>query len=263
MARLWKAAAFCLFSSFFGYFLVGPESFFEAKYSGQAQAVPHPLRNFQEAKRAAKQIFSDKRETFYCGCKFDKHNQVDLKACGYKIQQDKRRAKRVEWEHIVPVSHLANHLPCWQKALCCNKKGECERGRQCCQQIDPMFRQMESDLHNLVPEVGELNALRSNYRFGILPQLGTQQFGQCEIKIDKETRRVEPREAVRGVIARAYLYMSDTYAFQLSSQQRKLFEAWNREYPPEIWEQEWDNRVFMIQGNHNPYIVQYQEKQHG
>lgn len=220
---------------------------------------PNPPRNFQEAKQIAKHIFRDNRRTFYCGCKFDKHNQVDVESCSYVIQKDKRRAKRLEWEHIVPISHLAANFACWKKSLCCNKKGDCYRGRRCCQEIDPAFSKMEADLHNLVPEIGELNALRSNYRFGVLPQMQGGQFGICEMKIDPETRRVEPRESVRGVIARTYLYMAATYDFHLSDSQRQLFNTWNTEFPPDEWEIEWDNRIFFTQGNHNPYISKYVE----
>lgn len=220
----------------------------------------NPLPNFQEAKKIAKQIFQDNRKTFYCGCTFDKHNKVDTDSCGYIIQQDKRRASRLEWEHIVPVSHLAAHFPCWKKSLCCNKKGECYRGRRCCREIDPEFSKMEADLHNIVPEIGELNAIRSNFRFGVLPHIDAGQFGVCEMKIDPETRRVEPRASIRGIIARTYLYMAAVYPFRLSDSQRQLFEAWNKEYPPDDWEIEWDNRIFFIQGNHNPYISEFKRE---
>ena len=265
-------------------------------------AVPKPLSNFHEAKKNARQLFQDHRNTFYCECKFDKHNHIDLASCGYNIQQDKRRAKRLEWEHIVPMSHLAAELECWKKPICCHQKNErdvrqenadlsqekeiqcqekeeegqekgnvvqeksearqvkCFRGRKCCQQQDAYFARMEADLHNLVPEIGELNALRSNYRFGELPQIKADQFGECQIKIDNVTRRIEPRAEVKGVIARAYLYMADTYDFRLSDSQRQLFAAWNVKYPPDAWEIEWDNRIFDIQGNHNLYITQYGER---
>jgi deoxyribonuclease-1 len=226
--------------------------------------VPHPLTSFREAKAEARHIFSDHRRTFYCGCKFDKHNKVDLKSCGYKVQEDKRRAHRLEWEHIVPISHLAAHLPCWKKPLCSNKRGEFYRGRRCCQEQDAVFNKMEADLHNLVPELGELNGLRSNYRFGLLPEMEPGQFGECQIKIDSQRRRVEPREAIRGVIARTHLYMVDTYHLELSDSQRKLFRAWNAKYAPSDWEIEWDERIFRIQGNHNRYISHYVEhRDHG
>ncbi len=216
-----------------------------------------PIHNFTEAKKAARIIFRDQRHTFYCGCSFDKHQHIDLGSCGYQIQGDIRRAGRVEWEHIVPVSHLASHLPCWQKPLCCKKNGKCYKGRECCRQIDPEFSKMEGDLHNLVPEIGELNALRSNYRFGMLPSTKAGQFGECKIKIDPDERRVEPRPEIRGQIARTYFYMAERYHMTLSDSQIQLFNAWNKQYPPEEWEIEWDRRIQAIQGNSNHYISRY------
>jgi deoxyribonuclease I len=219
-----------------------------------------PPKNFTQAKKWAKQIYSDHRYTFYCGCQFDKHNKIDLGSCGYQIQTDSRRAKRIEWEHIVPISHLASHLPCWKNKLCCKSNGHCFKGRQCCRMIDPNFAKMEADLHNLVPEIGELNALRSNYRFGVLPFIQENQFGDCEFKIDPSTRRVEPAILTRGMIARAYLYMAEHYHWNLSSSQRQLFIAWNNQYPPVEWEIERNKRIEKIQGNLNPFISQYLEK---
>lgn len=212
---------------------------------------------FREAKLLAKEIYRDHRFTFYCHCKYDKHNKVDLKSCGYKIQNDKKRAERLEWEHIMPVSLWGCNRACWKGALCVNKKGKAYGGRGCCEKIDKEFIKIEADLHNLVPEIGELNALRSNYRFGILPHIQKQQFGACCFKIDEETRRVEPRVEVRGMVARVYLYMSKIHHIHLSDSQRQLFEAWNRQYPPDDWEIERDKRIAQIQGNHNPYILEY------
>lgn len=215
-----------------------------------------PPTHFGEAKRLAKRIYADHRLTFYCGCRYDKHNQINLRSCGYQVQGNAKRAHRLEWEHIMPVSLWGKDFPCWKNAVCCKGKS-CYKGRRCCQEIDKNFSKIEADLHNLVPEIGELNGLRSNYRFGLLPHIELGQFGVCEIKIDSETRRVEPPPAARGLIARAYLYMSKTYKIHLSDSQLQLMRAWNALYPPDAWEIEWDKRVASIQGNHNLYISDY------
>lgn len=222
-------------------------------------AAAEPPGTFSNAKRLAKELHADHRTTFYCGCKYDKHGKVDLHSCGYQIQKNKRRAERLEWEHIMPVSVWGVHFSCWNEPLCCNRQ-HCYKGRACCREINPEFAKMEADLHNIVPEIGELNAVRSNYRFGMLPHVATGQFGACEFKVDKETRRVEPRAMVRGMVARAYLYMANTYSIHLSPAQHQLFAAWNKEYPPDAWEVLWDNRIAMLQGNHNLYITHYLEK---
>ncbi len=233
---------------------------FEGDIDARHVAEKIPPQNFYEAKRAAREIWSDHRQTFYCGCSFNQHHKIDLNSCGYQIQADLERANRVEWEHIVPISQIAGHLPCWKKKLCCKENGECYRGRNCCQKIDPDFARMEADLHNLVPEIGELNALRSNYRFGLLPFINPGQFGSCEMKIDAAGRRVEPPIETRGLIARAYLYIAERYEMRLSDSQRQLFDAWDKLYPPDEWEHEWNRRVTSVQGNTNEHISKYQVK---
>lgn len=217
-----------------------------------------PPRNFSEAKRVARQIYQAHPFTFYCNCSFNKEGVIDLKSCGYRVQADPIRARRLEWEHIVPMSQMAMHLSCWQKKQCSKANGTPYKGRECCRKIDVEFAKMEADLHNLVPEIGELNACRSNYRFGMLPYIKPGQFGRCTFKIDSETKRVEPQVKIRGTIARTYLYVSDTYGVRLSDAQRSLFNRWNKEFPPNIWEIERDRIIGKIQGNHNRYISEYQ-----
>ncbi len=51
-----------------------------------------------------------------------------------------------------------------------------------------------------------------------------------------------PRAAIRGMIARTYFYMSDRYQLRLSSQDRRTYEAWSRQYPVSDWEQ-WRNQA--------------------
>lgn len=216
--------------------------------------------NFYEAKPLLREIYRDYPLTFYCSCSFNQEGKIDLASCGYRVQTNLQRAQRLEWEHIVPVSQMAMHLACWKNKLCSKGDGKRYQGRACCREQDPSFSKMEADLHNIVPEIGELNGCRSNFRFGLLPQIKSGQFGACAFKIDPETRRVEPRAEVRGQIARAYLYVAKIYHLHLSDSQRKLFWAWNKQYPPESWEIERDRRIANIQGNHNPYISEYDER---
>jgi deoxyribonuclease I len=213
--------------------------------------------NYSQAKKQARVLYQDHRYTFYCGCRYDKHSRhVDLSSCGYQVQRDQKRAKRLEWEHVVPVSFWGQQLACWRPGSCGIKR-KCAKGRSNCRQTNALFRKMEADLHNLVPEIGELNALRSNYRFGVLTDAKVHQFGGCQFKIDHELRRVEPDPKLKGMIARIYLYMEDQYKIKLSRSQRQLFVAWNNLSPPDKWEIERNRRITHIQGNHNPYVSHY------
>lgn len=71
-------------------------------------------------------------------------------------------------------------------------------------------------MHNLAPSVGEVNADRSNYRYGMLPQV-PKQYGACETKVDFKGRVAEPRDAVKGMVARVQFYMHDRYDLTMSA----------------------------------------------
>lgn len=93
-----------------------------------------------------------------------------------------------------------------------------------------VFRYMEADLYNLVPEAADTNRLRSNYDPAMIPD-EKRAFGTCDIEI--ENRTFEPRPEIRGDIARIYLYMDHAYPKHgiLSRQKRQLFEAWSKQDP--------------------------------
>ena len=141
----------------------------------------------------------------------------------------------------MPVENFGKHLPCWK-----------DGGRKNCKN-DITFNEMESDMHNLVPAIGELNADRSNYKFGAnKPKVG--QYGKCEFEVDFKAKRVYVRDEIKGNIARIYFYMSDKYNINLSPQERKMFEVWNKLDPVDEWERIKNKRVNKLQGNRNKYI---------
>ena len=219
----------------------------------------HP-KSFREAKKQARIIFKNMRKTFYCGCSYDAQLKVNLKSCGYKPRKNRKRAERVEWEHLVPAENFGRGMPskCWDEPVCKKKNGKSYKGRECCLKSDNQFKKMHNDLHNLVPAIGELNGDRSNFRYATLA--GTDyQYGQCNFKIKFKDRKVEPSDKVKGTVARAYLYFNKEYKMKLSKQQRKLFVSWNKQFKPEPWEITWDKEVAKIQGNHNTYISSWEE----
>ena len=119
---------------------------------------------------------------------------------------------------------------------------------------------MESDLHNLVPAIGEVNGDRSNFRFSQWNGNEGAFYGQCPAKVDFKERTFEPPEQSRGAIARIYLYMNEKYDFRLASAQKQLMDAWNKTYPVTFWECERDRRIENKQGNPNPFVKTACEK---
>lgn len=166
----------------------------------------------------------------------------DLEACGYQVRKQESRANRIEWEHIVPAWEFGHQRQCWQQG-----------GRKNCIDKDPVFAQMEGDMHNLVPSVGEVNGDRANYRYSEW-NAKPDQYGQCEMVVDFKARRVQPPPHSRGAIARTYFYMQERYKLSIADQQRKLFEVWNKKYPVTPWECQRDNAIAKYQGNHNRFV---------
>jgi len=200
-----------------------------------------PPATFQAAKKVAWDIHADNPRTFYCGCRYQ-GNRVDLASCGYQPRKNRQRASRVEWEHVVPAWVIGHQRQCWKKG-----------GRDYCSANDPVFARAEADLHNLVPSIGEVNGDRSNYPFAML-NARPHQYGQCEVVVDFQARKVMPREEIRGAIARTYLYMHERYHLRMSKQDQQLYGAWNRMYPVTEQERRRNQAVACQMGWGNPHV---------
>jgi deoxyribonuclease-1 len=221
-----------------------------------APRTPLPPSSFERAKRLAVQLYADHRTTLYCGCEYAEDRTVRADTCGYTPRIEGRRARRFEWEHIVPAHSFGSHRACWVDKPCRDRAGRAFGGRRCCRKRDAEFRRMEADLQNLTPEIGELNADRSHFGFGEVegePRL----YGACDFEVSRTTHTAEPPPSVRGDVARAYLYMWRAYgpsALPLPASDLARFERWHRADPPTEWERTRDERITRIQGVSNPWI---------
>lgn len=168
---------------------------------------------------------------FYCGCSIDRRGSsggdVDLSSCGYVPRASEGRASRLEWEHVVPAAILGRGRSCWSQGApqCVDKGGRSFKGRECCMISDPEFIMAATDPVNLVPSIGEVNGDRLDYMFGMLPGQSSS-YGQCDMKIDRTQRLVEPPAARRGDIARIWAYMSRAYGLVLPSETAGLYHQW-------------------------------------
>lgn len=214
-----------------------------------------PPSTFSQAKKIAAQIFAQNPYTLYCGCQYDAHKQIDLSTCGMQAAQNHARAHRLEWEHMMPAENFGRQLPCWREKVCSYENGQAYKGRKCCVQFSEVFRKMEAELYNLWPAVGLVNQARSNYRFSDFGAASSiALFYGCPILIDRQLKQVEPRDEAKGIVARANLFMAYQYNIRLSGSQKALFEAWNKQFPPEEWEKKWATEVALIEGYNNSFI---------
>ena len=221
-------------------------------------APPESETSSRNAVRDIHQMIDKENPTFYCKCPIDPDNDVPVFAsCGYeKPESFKGQPKGWDKEHIVPASELGKHLPCWKDAP--------EDSRTYCRKVDPVFKAMYFNLHNLVPVVDQVNKSRSNYSFTVFDQNSDckkeiRNYGACEIKISNECNLVEPPTHTRGAIARIYLYMwkkYEKYGFKLDMEQQEMFEDWNKNHPVTEWECARDRLIAQAkyQGKHNPKV---------
>lgn len=198
----------------------------------------------------------DNPTTLYCGCRlvFKSSDSYvpELDGCGYSVREDKIRAHRVEAEHIVPAYTFGHTLPCWISA----PKGQ---GRAQCELTSSLFSKMESDLHNLYPAIGELHSDRSNYSFTNRINSSDKTlftYGQCQMRISPKLKTAVPPNRSKGIIARAYLYMSQRYNLALTMAEERMFKAWNEQYRPDKNECRRNELIELVQGNDNPFITE-------
>ena len=212
------------------------------------------IKSFKKAKKLLEtQVYNNHRETLYCGAIFNAKKQVTPPS-GFTTTKYVKRAKKVEWEHVVPAENFGRTFSEWRDGnkQCINSKGKSFKGRKCAEKVNLEYRHMQADLFNLYPAIGAVNALRSNYNFTMLPSEKSD-FGRCSMKI--ENKKAEPPEASRGRIARTYLYMDSTYKrYTMSRQQKQLMNTWDKMYPVNEWECIRAKRIINIQNSENKIV---------
>lgn len=228
-------------------------------FHAQAQEPPSSFA-------AAKKYLADLHEeigyqfTLYCGCPYARTTRsggvVDWEACGLEARKNKKRFSGMEWEHAAPASWTGKVRACW--ALKGKAYPECEgkSGRKCCEDVNPGFDLAHNDPNNLFPSSGEINGDRSNHPFGEVdgePRL----YGSCNFEIGKTDgiKVAEPPEGrVRGVLARAMLYMSMRYGVNIKMPLETVWK-WHIENPPEQWEITRAQRIADDTGLRNRWIL--------
>ncbi|NMM40685.1 endonuclease [Pseudoalteromonas arctica] len=183
--------------------------------------------SFYSAKKHLIKTLPDNATSLYCGCNIKHQGKKlvpDPNSCGYvprnavtRSGKPNVRATRIEWEHIVPAWEFGHQLQCWQNG-----------GRKNCIKTSAQFRKMEADINNLAPAIGEINADRSNYRFGMIAG-NANQYGNCQVKVNFKRRVIEPPAYSRKRIADAYFYMQKTYGLKISTKQQQLFKTWQNQ----------------------------------
>jgi len=213
----------------------------------------HNINNFNAAKKVLTNEIYPTGNTFYCGCKFN-GKKIDIKECGYKSKGNWKLSKlNIQWEHVSAAQSWGQSFKEWRDGdpKCVTKKGKSYKGRRCAYK-NAKYKSMEADLHNLEPAISEVNQRRSNYT---LTEMAGEprEFGTCDIEI--KSKKAEPRDSVKGNVARSLFYMQDRYGIKIiSNKQQKLYDVWNLQDPVDEEEKRLNCLKAKYQGNENKYI---------
>ena len=193
--------------------------------------------SFGTAKHKLNDIYKNAPYTFYCNCEIswdlDTNKPSPLpQKCGYIARnpvtssgKHNKRSTRVEWEHKISAEEFGRQLGCWVPYV--DENGKRRSARYNCQRNSDIFKNMDGDLFNLEPAVGEINGDRSNFRYSMIE--GEERvYGACDAEVDFKQRVFEPMPTIRGDIARTYLYFILEYGMKVSKKQKQLYDAWNK-----------------------------------
>ena len=225
---------------------------FQLVSSSPVFATSDKLISFSSAKTIlAKQIYGKSGRTFYCNCAYQTKSIVG-KSCTLRTSKFKKRKKRLEWEHIVPAHAFGQSFKEWRKSKVFCPKGKSPR--KCARSRNLLFKEMEGNLHNLVPSVGAINALRSNYSFSQFNLDKSEKL--CSHGFHLFKRKVNPPDDVKGDIARIYFYMDKKYPGRgiISNKNKKLYETWNKLDPVSIKECDLSRLKGKYQGDINLFV---------
>ncbi len=99
-----------------------------------SQAFPQntQITSFSKSKKLLLKLYKDNPVTLYCGCSYN-GKKPNLTSCGYIPKKNKKRANRIEWEHVVPAHAFGQSFSEWRNGhpKCVNKKGKKFKGRKC------------------------------------------------------------------------------------------------------------------------------------
>lgn len=131
-----------------------------------------------------------------------------------------------------------------------------------------------SDLHHLFPARENINSDRGNKPFDDIADTNTEKWyrndtilsaipsGAIDEFSESGSSRFEPREKVKGDIARAMFYFYTIYRDRADAEdpnyfqkQRQTLCKWNQQDPPDIAEIDRNRAIAEFQGNDNPFVL--------
>jgi len=111
--------------------------------SSDAYSQNTQITSFSKSKKLLLKVYKDNLYTLYCGCKF-KGKKPNQTSCGYIPKKDRKRANRIEWEHVVPAHAFGQSFSEWRNGhhKCVKKNGKKFKGRKCAEKMNNEYRRM-------------------------------------------------------------------------------------------------------------------------
>lgn len=114
----------------------------------------------------------------------------------------------------------------------------------------------ESDLHHLFPTRSDANSRRGSYPFGTVSE-PTWEKGGAALGYDGAGAVVwEPRDEVKGDVARAMFYVAVNYGHDIDDAQERVLRAWSELDPPNAAERVRNQQIANFQGSRNHFVDQ-------
>ena len=186
----------------------------------------HAPDNRSQVKNIIKMLHLDHKMTWLNGCAYS----YDVTSCMDKTIIDTSTCSVTEqnqtmiWIQVVPDTFYGRNMACMTKPVCVNAfSGKLFGSPMCCRRINEKYRQIESELFNLIPVTSEFAKIYQGKIFGEVKKV---KWLIGNVKIDD--KYIEPPEQIKGDIARVYLYMDERYGLQISLEQKELFRRWHR-----------------------------------
>ena len=148
-------------------------------------------------------------------------------------------------EHVYPADWMATAHGCDNRDTC----------------PDTKYKHAEGDLHNLWIAAKNINSSRGDKPFGEIGREieGERRFDYCPAFVRTYSPNpsfIEPRDSVKGNIARSLFYMHDEYGYPFHGM-LPMLKRWNRLDPPGEHEHWRNERIHQIQGTRNKFIDNY------
>jgi deoxyribonuclease-1 len=193
----------------------------------------HTYKTYDEARRIFwRKLYPHGGTELYCGVDFDAAHQTPDNLA-------------MSVEHTFPADAIAETEPGCTDRSC----------------PAPRVQRAMADLNNLWPALGRVNSSRSRLRYGVISGEDSRRFTEFCPDFERTSGAkalVEPRDDVKGDIARSLVYMHFVYGLPLEDAvtDKGMLLGWMHTDPPDAEEMRRNALIDQLQGTPNPLLME-------